>query len=179
MFRELFRSHRRSGSYVNAYKKLQADAEATSSALEKKLGDVTGEVAGVLRGQPNSDAEFRSWKSNMHGLILKHSQELDGFMQNAKRDALRMCEGLSKSNRAEAADRYSIWHEYVVAAVTAIIIFLQKSITAIIDHKKASVAGAATSDAGLRLKIKEWDSDAMSAVRNAYHKADAIFARRL
>jgi hypothetical protein len=112
-------------------------------------------------------------------LILKHSQELDAFMHNAKRDALRMCEGLSKSNRAEATDRYSIWHEYVVAAVTAIIIFLQKSITAIIDHKKVSVSGAATSDAGLRLAIKEWDSDAMSAVRNAYHKADTIFARRL
>jgi hypothetical protein len=68
MFGELFRSHRRSGSYANAYKKLQADAETTSSALEKRLGDVTGEVAGVLRVQPTSEAEFRSWKSNMHGV---------------------------------------------------------------------------------------------------------------
>lgn len=100
-------------------------------------------------------------------------------MQNAKRDAMRMCEGLPKPDRAEATDRYKIWHEYVIAAVTAIVIFLQKSITAIIDHRKAAVAGATTSDADLRLAIKEWKSDAMSAVRNAYNKADAIFGRRL
>lgn len=110
---------------------------------------------------------------------MKHNQELETFMNNAKRYAIRMCEGLSKSDRAEAADRYKIWHEYVIAAVTAIVIFLQKSITAIIDHKKAAVAGATTSDADLRLAIEEWGSDAMSAVRNSYHKADAIFGRRL
>ncbi|KAL1651104.1 hypothetical protein SLS61_005622 [Didymella pomorum] len=179
MFRELFRSHRRSGSYGNVYTKLQADAEATSSALEKKLGDVTGEVAGVLQGKLNSEADFPAWRSHMLGLIMKHNQELEAFMNNAKRDAIRMCEGLSKSDRAEASDRYRIWHEYVIAAVTAIVVFLQKAITAIVDHKKAAVAGATTSEADVRLAIKEWESDAMSAVRNAYHKADAIFGRRL
>ncbi|KAF3038618.1 hypothetical protein E8E12_002388 [Didymella heteroderae] len=179
MFREFFRSHRRSGSYGNVYTKLQADAEAASSSLEKKLGEVTGEVAGVLQGKLSSEAEFRPWKSHMLGLIMKHNQELEAFMQNAKRDAMRICEGLSKSDRAEAADRYKIWHEYVVAAVTAIVIFLQKSITAIIDNKKATIAGATSSDADLRSAIKEWESDAMFAVRNAYHKADAIFGRRL
>ena len=110
---------------------------------------------------------------------MKHNQELEAFMNNAKRDAIRMCEGLSKSDRAEASDRCRIWHEYVIAAVTAILVFLQKSVTATIDHKKAAVAGATTSDAYLRLAIKEWESDAMSVVRNAYHKADAIFGRRL
>lgn len=110
---------------------------------------------------------------------MKNSQVLEAFMQNAKRDAMRMIECLSKSDRAEAADRYKIWHEYVVAAVTAILIFLQKYITAIIDHTKSTVAGAATSDAKVRMAIKEWESDAMAAVRNAYHKANAIFGRRL
>lgn len=70
MFRELFRSHRRSGSYGNAYTKLQADAEATSIALEKRLGAVTGEVAGVLQGKLNSEAELRPWKSQVHGVRL-------------------------------------------------------------------------------------------------------------
>lgn len=110
---------------------------------------------------------------------MRNSQELEAFMENAKRDALRMCEGLSKSDRAEAADRYRIWHEYVVAAVTAILVFLQKSIAAIIEHKKATVTGAITSEADVRLAIKEWEADAMSAVRNAYNKANAIFGRRL
>ena len=68
MFRELFRSHRRSGSYGNAYTRLQAEAEATSSALEKKLGDVTGEVAGMLQGKLNSEAEFPAWRSHMLGV---------------------------------------------------------------------------------------------------------------
>jgi len=68
MFRELFRSHRRSGSYGNVYTKLQADAEATSSALEKKLGEVTGEVAAALQGKLNSEAEFLPWRSHMLGV---------------------------------------------------------------------------------------------------------------
>lgn len=68
MLRELFRSHRRSGSYGNVYRKLQADAEATSSVLEKKLGEVTGEVAGVLQGKLNPEAEFLPWKSHMLGV---------------------------------------------------------------------------------------------------------------
>lgn len=92
---------------------------------------------------------------------------------------MRMCEGLPKSDRAEATDRYKIWHEYTIAAVTAILVFLHKSITAIIDHKKDAVADTTTSDADLRYSIKEWETDATSAVRNAYHKADAIFGRRL
>ncbi|KAF1930499.1 uncharacterized protein M421DRAFT_418809 [Didymella exigua CBS 183.55] len=146
---------------------------------KRSSGGVTSEVAGVLPGKLSSEAAFRPWKSHMHGLIMKNSQELDAFMENAKRDALRMCEGLSKSDRAEAADRYRIWHEYVVAAVTAILVFLQKSITAVIDHKKVSVAGSTTSDADVRLAIKEWELDAISAVKNAHHKADAIFGRRL
>lgn len=110
---------------------------------------------------------------------MKHNQELEAFINNAKRDAMRICEGLSKSDRAEAVDRYKIWHDYAIAAVTAIIVFLQKSITAIIDNRKAAVAGAGTSDADLRLAIKEWEADAMSAVRNAYQKTDAIFGRRI
>lgn len=170
--------------------------EMTSSALEKKLGEVTGEVAGALQGKPNSDLNFLPCRSHMLGvrlfspsrqaspltrtwLTMRHNQELEASIQNAKRDNLRIWEGLLKSDRAEAADRYEIWHEYVIAAVPAIVIFLQKPITASVYHRKATVAGATISDVDLRLAIEEWESDAISAVRSAYHKADAIFGRKL